>query len=77
MLTLGVAGACQRASTPNPKRVVITEIDTAQKPGDDFFTYANGIWYNTARISASQPGMGPMVTDAPPGRVAKTRHLVV
>ena len=58
LLTLGVAGACQRALIPNPKRVVITGIDTAKKPGDDFFTYANGIWYDTARIPASQSGVG-------------------
>ena len=58
LLTLGVAGACQRALTPNPKRVVITGIDASRKPGDDFFTYANGIWYDTARIPASQSGVG-------------------
>jgi len=58
LLTLGVAGACQRVSTPNPKRVVITGIDASKKPGDDFFNYANGIWYDTASIPASQPGVG-------------------
>lgn len=58
LLTLGVASACQRVLTPNPKRVIITGIDASKKPGDDFFTYANGIWYDTARIPASQPGVG-------------------
>ncbi|GAB4043826.1 M13 family peptidase [Spirosoma litoris] len=40
------------------KRVVITGVDAAKKPGDDFFSYANGIWYDTARIPASQTGVG-------------------
>ena len=58
LLTLGVAGACQRVSMPSPTRVVITGIDTSKKPGDDFFAYANSIWYDTARIPASQAGVG-------------------
>ncbi|MEZ0486225.1 M13 family metallopeptidase [Fibrella aquatica] len=53
-----LAGACQRASVPNAKRVVVTGIDTSKKPGDDFFTYANGIWSDTAQIPASQAGVG-------------------
>ncbi|SFC89135.1 M13 family metallopeptidase [Spirosoma endophyticum] len=57
-LTLLVAGACQRVSIPNTKRVVLTGIDVSKKPGDDFFTYANGIWNDTARIPASQTGVG-------------------
>jgi len=58
LLILGIAGACQRGLAPNPKHVVITGIDVSKKPGDDFFTYVNGIWYDTARIPASQPGVG-------------------
>ena len=40
------------------KHVVITGIDSTKKPGDDFFTYVNGIWYDTAQIPASQAGVG-------------------
>ena len=40
------------------KRVVITGIDASKKPGDDFFAYVNGIWYDTVRIPASQTGVG-------------------
>lgn len=58
LLALWVAGACQRVSTPTPKRVVITGIDASKKPGDDFFSYANSIWYDTARIPDSQAGVG-------------------
>lgn len=55
-LALLLAGACKQAS--DTKRVVITGIDASLKPGDDFFMYANGIWYDTARIPASQAGVG-------------------
>ncbi|WP_018621459.1 M13 family metallopeptidase [Spirosoma luteum] len=57
-LTLLLAVACQRASMPTTNRVVITGIDATKKPGDDFFKYANGIWTDTARIPASQAGVG-------------------
>ena len=55
-LSLLLAGACKQAS--DTKRVVLTGIDASQKPGDDFFMYANRIWYDTARIPASQTGVG-------------------
>ncbi len=58
LLLLLLAGACQRVSIPTTKRVVITGIDGSKKPGDDFFTYANGIWNDTARIPDSQAGVG-------------------
>ncbi|MBL0741022.1 M13 family metallopeptidase [Chryseolinea lacunae] len=57
-LALLLAGACKKAADTDTKRVVITGVDTSKKPGDDFFTYANGIWYDTARIPASQTGVG-------------------
>ncbi|MFD2570515.1 M13 family metallopeptidase [Spirosoma soli] len=62
-LMLLLAGACQRGAIPNAtsptaKRVVITGVDASKKPGDDFFTYANGIWNDTARIPESQAGVG-------------------
>jgi putative endopeptidase len=37
---------------------VITGIDSTKKPGDDFFVYANGIWFDTIRIPDSQAGVG-------------------
>ena len=55
-LALLLVGACKQA--PDTKRVVITGIDSSKKPGDDFFTYANGIWYDSAQIPASQTGVG-------------------
>ncbi|MBO0947689.1 M13 family metallopeptidase [Fibrella forsythiae] len=57
-LALLLAGACRQNSITNRKRVVVSGIDASKKPGDDFFMYANGIWYDTARIAASQTGVG-------------------
>lgn len=58
LTALWIAGACQRVSMPNLKRVVLTGIDASKKPGDDFFSYANSIWYDTAQIPATQAGVG-------------------
>lgn len=57
-LALLIAGACKQSPETETRRVVITGIDPSKKPGDDFFTYANGIWYHTAKIPASQTGVG-------------------
>lgn len=51
-----LAAACKPAS--EKKHVVVTGIDPSKKPGDDFFTYVNGIWYDSARIPGSQAGVG-------------------
>src|SRR5688572_9810892 len=58
LLVLVIAGACTQSKDKDSKHVVIDGIDTTKKPGDDFFTYANGIWYDTAQIPASQTGVG-------------------
>lgn len=55
-LTLWLLGSCRQAS--DPTHVVVRGIDASKKPGDDFFTYANGIWYDTVQIPASQTGVG-------------------
>ena len=55
-LALILAGACKQAS--ETKHVVITGIDHTKKPGDDFFTFVNGIWYDSVTIPASQTGVG-------------------
>ncbi|GAB4022828.1 M13 family metallopeptidase [Spirosoma migulaei] len=57
-LALVLAGACKHVSDTATNRVVLTGIDTTKKPGDDFFMYANGIWYDTAQIPPSQTGVG-------------------
>jgi putative endopeptidase len=57
-LCLFLAVSCRQASDTLSKGVHITGIDSSRRPGDDFFTYANGIWYDSVRIPASQTGVG-------------------
>ncbi|WP_153797964.1 M13 family metallopeptidase [Foetidibacter luteolus] len=38
--------------------IAIQGIDSSLKPGDNFFTYVNGKWYDTAQIPGSQAGVG-------------------
>ena len=58
VLVLFLALACSRNSVPTTSRVVLTGIDDTKKPGDDFFAYANSIWYDSVQIPASQTGVG-------------------
>lgn len=57
-MLLLVAVACTQNSDQETKHVVVTGIDSTKRPSDDFFTYVNGIWYDTAQIPASQTGVG-------------------
>jgi putative endopeptidase len=57
-LVLLFAVACNQASNTDAKRVMISGIDASKKPGDDFFLYANGIWFDSAKIPESQTGVG-------------------
>lgn len=40
------------------QKVSITGIDPSLKPGDDFFMYVNGKWYNSVEIPSTQSGVG-------------------
>ena len=57
-LGLVLASGCNRPFYKDKKRVILTGTDASRKPGDDFFMYANGIWYDSAAIPASQSGVG-------------------
>ncbi len=59
-LTLFVAllslAAC---TTPVEKKFVdIRGLDSTSRPGDNFFRYVNGIWYDSAQIPSTQSGVG-------------------
>jgi putative endopeptidase len=58
LLVLVVSGAFQPTFGQAAKRVVLTGIDASKKPGDDFFMYANGIWYDSIKIPDSHTGVG-------------------
>jgi putative endopeptidase len=40
------------------KNIAITGIDSTLRPGNDFFKYVNGKWYDSVSIPASQAGVG-------------------
>ncbi|KAF2510142.1 M13 family metallopeptidase [Flavobacterium zhairuonense] len=48
--------ACSKHSAK--KDVAITGIDSTLRPGNDFFRYVNGKWYDSVSIPASQSGVG-------------------
>jgi len=48
--------ACSKHS--EKKNIAITGIDSTLQPGNDFFKYVNGKWYDSVSIPASQSGVG-------------------
>ena len=46
------------ASAQKKNFVDVAGIDRSVKPGDNFFHYVNGRWYDTARIADDQSGVG-------------------
>jgi putative endopeptidase len=48
----------QKQSAPQRQYVDVAGLDPSIKPGDNFFNYVNGIWYDTARIADDQSGVG-------------------
>ncbi|MDH7461613.1 M13 family metallopeptidase [Chitinophagaceae bacterium 26-R-25] len=53
-------GACNSAPEKSSNKAFtdIQGIDSTVKPGDNFFRYVNGQWYDTAQIPGSQTGVG-------------------
>ncbi|RDS86226.1 M13 family metallopeptidase [Dyella psychrodurans] len=55
-----VLGADQPATTGGANAGIdLSYIDHSVKPGDDFFSYANGAWVKTAQIPADRSSTGP------------------
>jgi putative endopeptidase len=57
-LVSGFLGACNNPDSPKMKFVDADGIDSSIKPGDNFFRYVNGRWYDTAKIADDQTGVG-------------------
>src|ERR1700748_2837845 len=57
-LVSGFLGACNRPEPQGKRFVDVSGIDSSIKPGDDFFRYVNGRWYDTAKIADDQTGVG-------------------
>jgi putative endopeptidase len=58
-LIAGLLGACKENTNPPGKSFVdVPGIDSSIKPGDNFFRYVNGRWYDTVKIADDQRGVG-------------------
>src|ERR1700723_1240075 len=65
-LVLGCLSGCNNPDSPQKSFVDadgksfvdVTGIDSSIKPGDNFFRYVNGRWYDTAKIAGDQAGVG-------------------
>jgi putative endopeptidase len=57
-IALVVWAACTQTDSPTKQFVDVAGIDGSIKPGDNFFRYVNGKWYDTAKIDAEQVGVG-------------------
>ena len=59
------AGIAANEASSRPKAAIgdfgldLTALDPAVRPGDDFFTYANGGWYQSFEIPADKSSFGP------------------
>lgn len=55
-----VAISCTEQESSDSKReyVDVEGLDASIKPGDNFFMYVNGTWYDTAKIADDQSGVG-------------------
>ena len=49
------------AETHTSGFVDVSGIDSSVKPGDNFFRYVNGKWYDTAKIADDQTGVGSYI----------------
>ncbi|HEY9196105.1 MAG TPA: M13 family metallopeptidase, partial [Mucilaginibacter sp.] len=52
--------ACNNPVTETTKKsfVDVSGLDSSVKPGDNFFRFVNGRWYDTAQIAGDQTGVG-------------------
>ncbi|MEP2669653.1 MAG: M13 family metallopeptidase [Cyclobacteriaceae bacterium] len=53
-----VAISCTEKEQTERKFVDVEGLDNSIKPGDNFFMYVNGTWYDTAKIADDQSGVG-------------------
>lgn len=50
--------ACKTKNTGETKDILVSNMDTTVKPGDDFFMYANGGWIKNTPIPGAESGWG-------------------
>jgi len=57
-VTIIIVSCGKPDATPKKQFVDVPGIDSSIKPGDNFFRYVNGKWYDTAKIDNDQAGVG-------------------
>jgi putative endopeptidase len=57
-LMVGLLGVCNYSDAQRKSFVDVAGIDPSIKPGDNFFRYVNGRWYDTVKIASDQSGVG-------------------
>ena len=62
MAAVALLAVTSSAQTPSPSPVThgiaVPDMDRSIKPGDDFFTYANGSWLSRTQIPPDRPALG-------------------
>jgi len=58
MLVATLFTACTNNDTTSKKFIETGNIDSAVKPGDDFYKFVNGKWLDTATIPSTETGVG-------------------
>lgn len=57
-LTVATLASCHQKDKAKKSLVDVAGIDSSIKPGDNFFRYVNGRWYDTVKIADDQSGVG-------------------
>lgn len=58
LITILAMASCADKFTSEKKFIEITGVDSTLTPGDNFYRYANGKWYDSIPIPESQAGVG-------------------
>jgi len=58
IMTLITLVSCTDSRAPENKFIEITGIDPSVRPGENFYRYVNGKWYDSIPIPATQAGVG-------------------
>lgn len=67
--------ACNNKASNEQAFADIQGIDSSLKPGDNFFMYVNGRWYDSAQIPSSQSGVGAYMFMNYPQRI-RLQHIL-
>ena len=57
-VTLLTLASCTNSKSSEKKIIAITGIDSTLRPGDNFYRYVNGKWYDSIDIPKTQTGVG-------------------